>query len=137
NQSTPLHVQVRRAERLLEMRGEERQTARRALAEFLSGVNLNGRASWPYELKTLPRPTGRSTRVVITEYDLPRATIQPHDVIVDSGMVWFAEFGEQFLGKMDPKTGKVTEYPIPELKKGFPTGTLDLESGADGNTLCI
>jgi virginiamycin B lyase len=38
---------------------------------------------------------------------------------------------------MDPRTGKVTEYPIPELKKGFPTGTLDLESGADGNSLWI
>src|SRR2546430_16030039 len=63
NQSTQLHVQVRRAERLLEMQGEERQAARRALAEILSGVNQNGRARWPYELMTLPSPTGRTTRV--------------------------------------------------------------------------
>ena len=108
-----------------------------AAAQYLASVNLNGRIAWDYPLKFFPRPTGRATRVVVTEYDLPRATIEPHDVIVDSGNVWFAEFGDQFLGKMDPKTGKVTEYPIPELKAGFPTGTLDLEAGADGKTLWI
>jgi virginiamycin B lyase len=108
-----------------------------AAAQYLASVNLSGGTGWEYPLKTFPRPTGRATRVVYTEYDLPRATIEPHDVILDSGMVWFSEFGEQFLGKMDPKTGKVTEYPIPELKKGFPTGMLDLESGADGTTLWI
>ena len=43
--------------------------------------------------------------------------IQPHDVMLDEhGIVWFTHFAEQFLGKMDPKTGKVTEYPIPVLK---------------------
>ncbi len=38
-----------------------------------------------------------------------------------------------FLGRMDPKTGKVTEYPIPETKKGFPVGALDLEADKQGN----
>jgi streptogramin lyase len=85
-------------------------------------------------LKTLPRPTGRATRVIVTEYDLPRKTIEPHDVIVDSeGMVWYSDFGAMFLGKMDPKTGKVIEYPIPRIKEGFPVGTLDLETDRDGN----
>jgi len=134
NQSTPLHVQLRRAERLMEMRGDERQRARQALAEFLSGVNLNGRPSWPYELRTLPRPTGRSTRVVITEYDLPRPTIQPHDVIVDpDGAAWYCNFGEQTLGKLDPRTGRVTEYRVPELKPGFPTGALSVRFDRDSN----
>jgi len=134
NQSTPLHIQLRRAERLMEMRGDERQRARQALAEFLSGVNLNGRPSWPYELRTLPRPTGRSTRVVITEYDLPRPTIQPHDVIVDpDGVAWYCNFGEQTLGKLDPRTGRVTEYRVPELKPGFPTGALSVRFDRDSN----
>jgi streptogramin lyase len=132
--STPLHPQrlVGDIERDL-TRGANLEAA----AQYLSSVNLSGGAGWEYPLKFFRRPTGRATRVIFTEYDLPRATIEPHDVVLDSGMVWFAEFGEQFLGKMDPKTGKVTEYPIPELKKGFPTGTLDLESGADGNSLWI
>ena len=132
--STPLHPQrlVGDIERNL-TRGANLE----ATAQYLASVNLSGSNEWEYPLKFFPRPTGRATRVIYTEYDLPRATIEPHDVILDSGAVWFAEFGDQFLGRMDPKTGKVTEYPIPELKKGFPTGTLDLESGADGNTLWI
>lgn len=32
-------------------------------------------------------------------------------------MVWYSDFGEQFFGKLDPRTGKVTEYPVPLLKK--------------------
>ena len=32
-----------------------------------------------------------------------------------------------------PKTGKVWEFPIPEIKPGYPVGTLDLELDKDGN----
>jgi len=106
----------------------------RGAAEWLASINLSKGPDRSYALKTLPRPTGRATHVVITEYDLPRKTIEPHDVIVDSdGMVWYSDFGALFVGKMDPKTGKVTEYPIPKIKEGFPVGTLDLEQDHDGN----
>src|SRR5713226_2995751 len=130
--STPLHPQrlVGDARREGLLRGADVK----ATADWLASVNLSSSQTWEYPLKTLPRPKGRATRVVITEYDLPRQTIEPRDVIVDSdGLVWYSNFGEQFLGKMDPKTGKMSEYPIPELKKGFPTGTLDLETDKDGN----
>ena len=85
-------------------------------------------------LKTLPRPKGKATQVIITEYDLPRPAIEPHDVVVDAeGIAWYSNFGEQTLGKLDPKTGKVTEYPVPEPKKGSPTGALSVRSDKDGN----
>jgi virginiamycin B lyase len=100
----------------------------RKFGEYLATVNLSGTEKWQYDLKTLPRPTGRATKVLITEYDLPRPTIEPHDVILDkNGMVWYSNFGEQYLGRMDPKTGAHSEVPLPEFKKGFPVGTLDLE----------
>jgi streptogramin lyase len=103
-------------------------------ADYLASINLNGRAKHSFELKTSPRPTGRATRVVITEYDLPRKEIQPHDVIVDpDGMVWYSHFGEQFLSKLDPKTGNVTDFSIPVQKPGYPMGTLDLEIDQDGH----
>jgi len=106
----------------------------RALAEYLASVNLSNDETWTYPLKTFARPRGRATRVIITEYDLPRKKIQPHDAIVDSaGMVWFTHFGEQFLGKLDPKTGAVSEYPLPVIKEGYPVGTLDLETDKAGN----
>ncbi len=104
-----------------------------ATAKYLASINLSEGPTWEYPLKTLPRPSGKATKVIVTEYDLPRATMEPHDVIRDAdGTVWFSNFGEQDLGKLAPDTGKVTEYPIPMLKDGFPTGTLDLESAPDG-----
>ena len=103
-------------------------------AEWLASINLNQQDTWSYPLKVLPRLTGKSTQVVITEYDLPNQTIEPHDVIVDNkGTVWYSDFGQQFLGKMDPQTGKVTQYPIPVTKAGFPVGTLDLEIDKSGD----
>ncbi len=106
---------------------------RRRLATYLAGVNLSTAPAWSYELQTLPRLKGKSTQVVYTEYDLPK-TRQPHDVIVDStGMVWYASFGEQILGRLDPRTGKVTEFPVPVLKPGAPTGILSLRFDEDEN----
>ena len=134
NQSIPQHPQLRKAERLMEERGDQRVQVYRAMAEYLSTVNLAESPTWGYELKTLPRPTGRATRVVYTEYDLPRETISPHDVIVDDkGIAWYSSFGEQNLGRLDPKTGKVREFAIPEVKPGFPTGLLGLRSDKAGN----
>jgi len=134
NQSMPAHPQLRRAERLMEEQGDQRVQIYRGTAEYLASVNLSSGPKRNFELKTLPRPTGAATRVIYTEYDLPRETIEPHDVIVDSsGMVWYSNFGEQNLGKLDPKTGKVTEFAIEEHKPGFPTGLLGLRSDPEGN----
>src|SRR6202012_5255043 len=106
----------------------------RRLAAYLATINLSGSPQWNYQLRTLPRPTGRATRVVITEYDLPRPTIAPHDVRTDArGHVWYSDFVENFLGELDPKTGAQREYAIPVLKPGSPTGALDLEADGDGN----
>jgi virginiamycin B lyase len=134
NQSMPSHPQLRRAERLREERGDQRVQVYRGVAEYLASINLSSRPTWNFEFKTLPRPTGAATRVIYTEYDLPRETIEPHDVIVDDhGMVWFSSFGEQYLGKLDPLTGKLTEFAIQEHKPGFPTGLLGLRSDAEGH----
>jgi len=99
-------------------------------ANFLASINLSKSETWDYSLQTLPRPKGRATRVIITEYALPRATMEPHDVVVDQeGIVWFSEFGDMAIGRLDPKTGKVTEYPIPRVKPDEPPGELNLELG--------
>jgi len=113
---------------------DARAGAMKSAAEWLASINLSKGPERSYSYKPLPRPTGKATRMIVTEYDLPRKTIMPHDVIVDSdGMVWYSDFGALFIGKMDPKTGKVTEYPIPKIKEGFPVGTLDLEEDGQGN----
>jgi virginiamycin B lyase len=54
-----------------------------AMSAWLASVNMSTSDTRSYELKTLPRPKGASTKVIYTEYDLPRKETQPHDVIVD------------------------------------------------------
>jgi streptogramin lyase len=128
NNTTQAHIQRRVATR------DVRDDLVRKLAAYLSTVNLSGASTWSYKLQTLPRPKGRATHVVVTEYALPRPTIAPHDVRTDAhGNVWYSDFVENVLGELDPKTGAQHDYAIPLLKPGFPTGTLDLEPDADGN----
>ena len=141
NQSIPEAPQKRLAQRLANQQevGEEGGQARQQqglerMAQFLSSINLSKGPEWTYALKTFSRPKGRATHVVITEYDLPKPTRQPHDVIVDSdGMAWYISFGEQIIGKLDPKTGKTTEFPVPVLKPGSPLGELAVRPDQDGN----
>ncbi|MEA2822649.1 MAG: virginiamycin lyase [Bradyrhizobium sp.] len=133
-QSLPIHPQLRPAERLMEERGEDRIEIYRAAADYLGTINLSAAEQWKYELKTFARPKGRATRVVYTEYDLPRPEVAPHDVIVDkNGIVWFSSFGEQNLGRLDPKTGEVTEFAYPKHRADAPTGSLGLRADAAGN----
>jgi streptogramin lyase len=134
NQSVPTRVQKRLAERLMEERGDGRNKAQEDRAEYMASINLSETETWNYELKTLPRPTGAATQVIITEYDLPRNSIEPHDVIIGKdGNAYYTNFGEQNLGQLNPKTGKVTEITLPELKKGWPQGSLGIRPDADGN----
>jgi len=103
------------------------------LAAYLASINLSNGKTHSYELKGFARPKGADTKVVITEYDLPRKTMQPHDVIVDAaGTVWFSDFGENSLSKLDPKTAKVTEYPYQPTRPGYANGNLNLEQDREG-----
>ena len=114
-------------------RSEDPEKRFRKMADYLATINLSESPTWNYELKTMPRVKGRGTHVVITEYDLPRKTIEPHDVIVFNGSVYYTNFGEQFLGKLDMTTGKPSEYEMKVFKPGWPTGNLDINPDKDGN----
>ena len=129
--STPLRPQVRPGVRDPSPAQQQQMTK---FAQYLSTINLSKVAKWEYPLKTLPRPKGKATRVIITEYDLPRPEAMPHDAAVDAeGMVWYSDFGSQYLGKLDPKTAKAVEYPVPVTKPGAPAGALDLGFDPEGN----
>jgi len=105
----------------------------RKLADYLASINLSAVDRWPYELKTLPRPKGRDTRAIVTEYDMGRPTTEPHDVLVDrEGKVWYTDFGEMFIGKFDPKTLKRVEYPIRKFKAKAPEGLLSIDFDREG-----
>ena len=107
------------------------------LGAYIATINLSASDAWTYDLKTLPRPTGKATQVIYTTYDLPRRDAAPHDTATDAqGNVWYSDFQSPVIGKLDPKTGKVTEYPLPinrPLEEGYPTGGLQIAFDADGN----
>jgi len=129
--STPQRPQVRPGGREPNENQLQQMTK---FAQYMSTVNLSKVSKWEYPLKTLPRPKGNATRVIITEYNLPRPEAMPHDAAVDAdGMVWYSDFGSQYLGKLDPKTAKAVEYPVPVTKPGAPAGALDLGFDPDGN----
>jgi virginiamycin B lyase len=49
NQSIPAHPQLRRAERLMEERGDQRVQVYRDAAEFLASINLSARSQWNFD----------------------------------------------------------------------------------------
>jgi streptogramin lyase len=108
---------------------------KKELADYFATVNLSGgRTTWPFELKTLPRPTGKATRVIITQYDMPRPDTVSHDLDLDSkGTVWYTDESRMFFGKMDPKTGKFTEWPLPPVPAGDIPGARDIQVDHDDN----
>src|SRR5579872_2664972 len=105
------------------------------LAAYLATLNLSdGKTTWPFVLKTLPRPKGQSTRVIITQYDMPRPDTVPHDVDLDSmGTPWYTDESRMFFGKMNPKTGSFTEYPLPPVPPGDLPGARDIQVDRDDN----
>lgn len=96
----------------------------RQQAEAIATINLS-RGMWQYELKTLPRPKGAETRVVYTTWQLP-ATQRPHDTRIGTdGLIYFNNFNDNALGRLDPKTGetKIWRWPYRGREGSFaPTG---------------
>lgn len=126
------------------------------LASYLARVR--GPDSPALHLNPFPRPSGEATRIVVTEFDLtrpdePKGWVMPHngsdwsegipsryegraahDVAIDeAGNVWFADdvTPDRTLGKLDPRTGLVTDYKYPD-DKGNPISTHTLIRGLGG-----
>ncbi len=103
------------------------------VSEYLASVNLSKEEVWKYPLQTLPRPTGKGTKVIITTYDLARPEAMPHDVHLVNGKAYYTDFGSQYIGEMDLKTLKITDHPLPLMKTEQPKGVLELKPDRDGN----
>src|SRR6202035_3273072 len=94
---------------------EEVQT----LVKFLTRVR--GPDAQDEPLRVFPRPSGGDTHVVVTEYELPQALLALHDAQGDSKEnIGFSSHKTDVVGKLDPKTGIVTEYTIPLTPKAMP-----------------
>ena len=102
--------------------------------KYLSSINLSAADTFEFPLKTLPRPKGKATQVIYTVYELPRPDASPHDEVFDAqGNVWYSDFNSQYFGKLDPKTGKVVEYSVPQARLGqIAQGGLQIDVDKEG-----
>jgi streptogramin lyase len=100
------------------------------IIQFLARVR-GPNSEWP-PMRPFARPIGRATRVIITEYEFPRFDSRPHDVVGDAqGNIWYNSNRNPLIGKLDPKTGAVTEYQVP-ITPGKHTGQHWIDVMKDG-----
>jgi len=72
-----------------------------------------------------------SLNVTIQEWPVPTKGAHPHDPAVGpDGALWFTEQMANKIGRLDPKTGAMNEYPLPSDKNSGPHG---LVADKDGN----
>jgi virginiamycin B lyase len=73
----------------------------------------------------------------IKEWQVPTANSHPHDpAVAPDGAAWYTGQNSNTLGRLDPQTGKFTEYPLPTRGSG-PHGLVADRDGAiwyTGNT---
>src|SRR5437867_11887363 len=59
----------------------------------------------------------------IREYVLPDPASRPRRIALTSDdIVWYSDFSRGYLGRLDPATGKVTEWRSPSGSKSWPYG---------------
>jgi virginiamycin B lyase len=51
--------------------------------------------------------------LAIREYPLPDGGSRPRRIAVSGDFVWYSDYSRGRLGRLEPNTGKVTEYPSP------------------------
>ena len=104
------------------------------LAAYLATVNRGGGRALPATLQTLPRPKGKATQVIVTQYDMPRRDTVPHDSDVDSkGWPWYTDQSDYFVGTMNPQTGEFKEWPLPKAEQHEFGGASDIQIDKDDN----
>jgi streptogramin lyase len=100
---------------------------------YLATINQNGAGkSLPSTFKTLPRPKGVETKVIITQYDMPRKDTVPHDGDLDKdGNFWYSDQSALFIGRLDTHTGTFKEWAVPPTKRK-PAGVSDVVIDSEG-----
>lgn len=110
NWGMPEHAQERGAVPDPELPGWHEKAS--ALAHYLAKI----RGPKPFIVhnpKIEPRQTGRATRVIYTEYDIPYQSAEPHDVAVaKDGMVFWGDWRWGILGQLNPKTGAMKTWVV-------------------------
>ena len=107
------------------------------IAEFLSKVRGPEPVKWePATTKILPRPTGRSTKVMYTEYVIPYDNAELHDIrVAPDGRIWWTDWRWPYIGVLNPETGAMKYWETPLLPGNAKTlsGSEEMGFDKDGN----
>jgi virginiamycin B lyase len=85
-------------------------------------------SSFPEKPRPMPAAISGPVQVKFQEWSLPTPGERPHDPLAmpDGSLWWSGQFANR-LGRLDPKTGDMKEYPIPI--KGGPHGLINDRDG--------
>jgi virginiamycin B lyase len=85
-------------------------------------------ASFPERPRPKPVVIAGPVRIKFDVWDVPTPGSRPHDPLAmpDGTLWWSGQFANR-LGRLDPKTGEMKEYPIPIL--GGPHGLINDKDG--------
>jgi len=83
---------------------------------------------FPERPRPQPAKIGGPVQVKFTQWNTPTPGSRPHDPLAtpDGALWWSGQFANR-LGRLDPKTGEMKEYPIPV--RGGPHGLIDDKDG--------
>jgi virginiamycin B lyase len=63
----------------------------------------------------------------IKEWTLPNPDSRPRRIAIASDdAVWYADYSRGYLGRLDTRTGQVTEWPSPSGRKSQPYGIVTI-----------
>ncbi len=106
--------------------------SKQAIGDYIA--TFNARSGWkaPQAPRTLPRPKGAETKVIVTQWDMPRKGTIAHDGDLDgNGNFWYTDQSAMFIGRFDPATATFKEWAVPATTK-VPAGTSDIVIDPEG-----
>ena len=77
-------------------------------------MDQSGRQPWIVLFGTNKLATVDPATMMLTEIPLPRAETRPRRLAITAdGAVWYGDYAAGMLGRYDPTTGRVQEWPMP------------------------
>lgn len=94
--------------------------------DIIAGPNASMWFTEPFSIGAITLGTVGTS--VVTHYAIPTVTAEPDGITIGADSnVWFAETRAGKLGRLNPGTGAITEYPLPGAHP------IKLTKGPDGN----
>ena len=72
-------------------------------------------ANFPEKYDRRPTLVDGDAKITFLEWDVPTLGQRPRDpLMTPDGMIWWAGMYGSLIGRLDPETGEITEYPMPD-----------------------